>query len=107
MKQMSDGVDVMKNMPRAPGVNYPVLVPNLKGYEIAVRSCLLVICLSRIVLLSIMPCCLTFILLGIFYLFIAMFSRRKCTVSAMARKVFGFPRDLRYINLSRHHRNIS
>ncbi|CAH0695121.1 unnamed protein product [Spodoptera exigua] len=35
VKQMSDGVDVMKNIPRVPGVNYPVLVPNLKGYEIA------------------------------------------------------------------------
>ncbi|XP_030026838.2 hydroxymethylglutaryl-CoA lyase, mitochondrial [Manduca sexta] len=35
VKQMSDGVDVMKNIPRAPGVNYPVLVPNLKGYETA------------------------------------------------------------------------
>ncbi|PZC73566.1 hypothetical protein B5X24_HaOG209395 [Helicoverpa armigera] len=35
---MSDGVDVMKNLPRAPGVNYPVLVPNLKGYDTA-RQC--------------------------------------------------------------------
>ncbi|KAJ8735473.1 hypothetical protein PYW07_007093 [Mythimna separata] len=35
VKQMSDGVDVMKNVPRVPGVNYPVLVPNLKGYETA------------------------------------------------------------------------
>ncbi|KAJ8736449.1 hypothetical protein PYW08_007105 [Mythimna loreyi] len=35
VKQMSDGVDVMKNIPRVPGVNYPVLVPNLKGYETA------------------------------------------------------------------------
>ncbi|CAB3239854.1 unnamed protein product [Arctia plantaginis] len=35
VKQMSDGVDVMKNLKRAPGVNYPVLMPNLKGYEIA------------------------------------------------------------------------
>lgn len=38
VKQMSDGVDVMKNLPRLPGVNYPVLVPNLKGYDTAVRS---------------------------------------------------------------------
>ncbi|XP_021196164.3 hydroxymethylglutaryl-CoA lyase, mitochondrial [Helicoverpa armigera] len=38
VKQMSDGVDVMKNLPRAPGVNYPVLVPNLKGYDTA-RQC--------------------------------------------------------------------
>lgn len=36
MKQMSDGVDVMKNLKRIPGVNYPVLIPNLKGYETAV-----------------------------------------------------------------------
>lgn len=35
VKQMSDGADVMKNMPRMPGVNYPVLIPNLKGYDIA------------------------------------------------------------------------
>ncbi|XP_072944764.1 hydroxymethylglutaryl-CoA lyase, mitochondrial [Epargyreus clarus] len=35
VKQMSDGVDVMKNLKRAPGVNYPVLIPNLKGYETA------------------------------------------------------------------------
>lgn len=35
VKQMSDGVEVMKNLPRVPGVNYPVLMPNLKGYEIA------------------------------------------------------------------------
>lgn len=33
---MSDSVDVMKNIQRVPGVNYPVLVPNLKGYETAV-----------------------------------------------------------------------
>ncbi|XP_028035050.1 hydroxymethylglutaryl-CoA lyase, mitochondrial [Bombyx mandarina] len=35
VKQMSDSVDVMKNIQRVPGVNYPVLVPNLKGYETA------------------------------------------------------------------------
>ncbi|KAM3967702.1 hydroxymethylglutaryl-CoA lyase [Aphomia sociella] len=35
VKQMSDGVEVMKNLNRVPGVNYPVLVPNLKGYGIA------------------------------------------------------------------------
>ncbi|XP_075971325.1 hydroxymethylglutaryl-CoA lyase [Anticarsia gemmatalis] len=35
VKQMADGVDVMKNVPRAPGVNYPVLIPNLKGYDTA------------------------------------------------------------------------
>lgn len=36
MKQMSDGADVMKNVKRIPDVNYPVLIPNLKGYETAV-----------------------------------------------------------------------
>lgn len=35
---MSDGVDIMKNMKRVPGVNYPVLIPNLKGYETAVSE---------------------------------------------------------------------
>lgn len=36
VKQMSDGSEVMKNLKRVPGVNYPVLIPNLKGYEAAV-----------------------------------------------------------------------
>ncbi|XP_053618250.1 hydroxymethylglutaryl-CoA lyase, mitochondrial isoform X2 [Plodia interpunctella] len=35
VKQMSDSVDVMKNLKRIPGVNYPALVPNLKGYGTA------------------------------------------------------------------------
>ncbi|CAG9796693.1 unnamed protein product [Diatraea saccharalis] len=35
VKQMSDGQEVMKNIDRVPGVNYPVLVPNLKGYQLA------------------------------------------------------------------------
>ncbi|XP_041975260.1 hydroxymethylglutaryl-CoA lyase, mitochondrial [Aricia agestis] len=35
VKQMSDGLDVMKTIKRTPGVNYPVLMPNIKGYEIA------------------------------------------------------------------------
>ncbi|XP_011561046.3 hydroxymethylglutaryl-CoA lyase, mitochondrial [Plutella xylostella] len=35
VKQMSDGSEVMKNLKRVPGVNYPVLIPNLKGYHIA------------------------------------------------------------------------
>ncbi|KAL4716043.1 hypothetical protein ACJJTC_002808 [Scirpophaga incertulas] len=35
VKQMSDGPEIMKNLHRKPGVNYPVLVPNLKGYNIA------------------------------------------------------------------------
>lgn len=37
VKQMADGVDVMKTINRKPGVNYPVLVPNLKGYETAMK----------------------------------------------------------------------
>lgn len=36
VKQMSDGSEVLKNLKRVPGVNYPVLIPNLKGYEAAV-----------------------------------------------------------------------
>ncbi|GBP29298.1 Hydroxymethylglutaryl-CoA lyase, mitochondrial [Eumeta japonica] len=32
---MSDGVDVMTNLKRKNGVNYPVLIPNLKGYHTA------------------------------------------------------------------------
>lgn len=35
VKQMSDGCEVMKNLKRKPDVNYPVLIPNLKGYETA------------------------------------------------------------------------
>ncbi|XP_038208418.1 hydroxymethylglutaryl-CoA lyase, mitochondrial [Zerene cesonia] len=35
VKQMSDGVDVMNKIKRQPDVNYPVLIPNIKGYEIA------------------------------------------------------------------------
>ncbi|XP_061708683.1 hydroxymethylglutaryl-CoA lyase, mitochondrial isoform X1 [Cydia pomonella] len=35
VKQMSDGAEVMKTIKREPGVNYPVLIPNLKGYELA------------------------------------------------------------------------
>lgn len=37
---MSDGVEVMKTIKRSPGVNYPVLIPNLKGYETAVSKTL-------------------------------------------------------------------
>ncbi|CAH2102682.1 unnamed protein product [Euphydryas editha] len=35
VEQMSDGTEVMKNLKRTSGVNYPVLIPNLKGYETA------------------------------------------------------------------------
>ncbi|XP_047533287.1 hydroxymethylglutaryl-CoA lyase, mitochondrial [Vanessa atalanta] len=38
VKQMSDGSEVMNNLKRSPGVNYPVLIPNLKGYE-AAKKC--------------------------------------------------------------------
>ncbi|XP_050361768.1 hydroxymethylglutaryl-CoA lyase, mitochondrial [Nymphalis io] len=38
VKQMSDGKEVMTNLKRSPGVNYPVLIPNLKGYE-AAKKC--------------------------------------------------------------------
>lgn len=38
VKQMSDGTEVMKTIKRVPGVNYPVLIPNLKGYEAAVSE---------------------------------------------------------------------
>lgn len=38
VKQMSDSAEVMKNLVRVPGVNYPVLIPNLKGYESAVST---------------------------------------------------------------------
>jgi len=33
--QMGDHADVLKRLRRRPGVNYPVLTPNLKGYEAA------------------------------------------------------------------------
>ncbi|WP_029000379.1 hydroxymethylglutaryl-CoA lyase [Azohydromonas australica] len=36
--QMADHADLMRRLPRRPGVNYPVLVPNLKGLEAAVES---------------------------------------------------------------------
>lgn len=35
---MADQVDVMKGIARKPGVSYPVLTPNLKGFQAAV-SC--------------------------------------------------------------------
>lgn len=33
---MSDGAELMKSLKRKSGVNYPVLIPNLMGYNIAV-----------------------------------------------------------------------
>lgn len=34
---MGDNEDVMKNLKKRPGVSYPVLVPNLKGFQSAVN----------------------------------------------------------------------
>ena len=36
--QMADHADVMRGLRRHPGVNYPVLTPNLKGFEAAVAA---------------------------------------------------------------------
>jgi hydroxymethylglutaryl-CoA lyase len=36
--QMADQADVMRGLRRRPGVNYPVLTPNLKGFEAAVAE---------------------------------------------------------------------
>ncbi|XP_077296036.1 hydroxymethylglutaryl-CoA lyase [Arctopsyche grandis] len=36
--QMGDNVDVMKGIKKFPGVNYPVLVPNIKGFEAALGA---------------------------------------------------------------------
>jgi isopropylmalate/homocitrate/citramalate synthase len=36
--QMADTADVLARIRRAPGVSYPVLVPNLKGFEAAVAA---------------------------------------------------------------------
>lgn len=36
--QMADNADVMRLLTRAPGVNYPVLTPNLKGFEAALAA---------------------------------------------------------------------
>jgi hydroxymethylglutaryl-CoA lyase len=36
--QMADHVEVMRGLRRHPGVNYPVLTPNLKGFEAAVEA---------------------------------------------------------------------
>ena len=35
---MSDHEQVMKKLKRIPGVSYPALTPNLKGFEAAVRN---------------------------------------------------------------------
>ena len=36
--QMADHAELMRRLVRRPGVNYPVLAPNLKGYEAAVAA---------------------------------------------------------------------
>lgn len=36
--QFSDNYDVFKGIDKKEGVSYPVLVPNLKGFEQAVRT---------------------------------------------------------------------
>lgn len=36
--QMADHAELMRALPRRPGVSYPVLTPNLKGYESAVAA---------------------------------------------------------------------
>ncbi|MBV8629182.1 MAG: hydroxymethylglutaryl-CoA lyase, partial [Paraburkholderia sp.] len=36
--QMADQADVMRGLRRRPGVSYPVLTPNLKGFEAAVAE---------------------------------------------------------------------
>ncbi|KAM4625404.1 hydroxymethylglutaryl-CoA lyase, mitochondrial [Polymixia lowei] len=36
--QMADQVNVMKGIQRKPGVSYPVLTPNLKGFQAAVKA---------------------------------------------------------------------
>nr|XP_029544187.1 hydroxymethylglutaryl-CoA lyase, mitochondrial-like [Oncorhynchus nerka] len=36
--QMADQVEVMKGINRRPGVSYPVLTPNLKGFQAAVKA---------------------------------------------------------------------
>jgi hydroxymethylglutaryl-CoA lyase len=36
--QMADGAEVMRGLARKPGVSYPVLVPNMKGFEAAMAA---------------------------------------------------------------------
>ncbi len=36
--QMADGTDVMRGLARKPGVSYPVLVPNMQGFEAAMAA---------------------------------------------------------------------
>lgn len=34
--QMADHIEVLKGIQKFPGINYPVLTPNFKGYQAAV-----------------------------------------------------------------------
>jgi hydroxymethylglutaryl-CoA lyase len=36
--QMADNAEVMRNIVKVPGVSFPVLVPNLKGFNVALES---------------------------------------------------------------------
>lgn len=36
--QMADHTEVMQGITQLPGVSYPVLTPNLKGFQAAVRG---------------------------------------------------------------------
>jgi hydroxymethylglutaryl-CoA lyase len=48
--QMADQADVMRGLRRRPDVNYPVLTPNLKGFEAAVaeRGGRVRVCIGRV-----------------------------------------------------------
>ena len=37
--QMADHAEVLKGILKEPGVSYPVLTPNLRGFEAAVSPC--------------------------------------------------------------------
>lgn len=37
-RQMADQEEVMRGLHKKPGVNYPVLTPNLKGFQAAVST---------------------------------------------------------------------
>lgn len=41
--QMADHTEVMQGINKLPGISYPVLTPNLKGFQAAVRECLSVL----------------------------------------------------------------
>lgn len=37
---MADNAEVLKGIQKFPGINYPVLTPNIKGFQAAVRDLL-------------------------------------------------------------------